>query len=366
MLSDKALQELLDYESSDPVLSIYLNTDTDITPDAYKLTLRSMLKGIEMPSDEEAALNYIEHEYARQGRSVAIFSCVAKKYFRAYPLSVPVHSRVHIASRPYVRPLANILDAYGAYGVALVDMQGARFFYFHMGELVEEEGVLGDDVRHTKSGGASSSVHGRSSHADAGVSRQSENTAKRNLKDSAESAVTFFEKQKVRRVIISGTDKNVAQFQNNLPKTWQSLVVGTLSLGMTANRQEVLEETIKVGAAAEVKREAGLVRQMVTAAAKGIEGVVGLRDALHATREGRVQTLLVDENFHAPGYRCQSCDHLTPDELDACPFCGGNFTQAPDATEIAVRRVMLSGGIVEILRDNAEMAEIGIGGLLRY
>ncbi len=35
MLSDKALQELLDYESNDPVLSIYLNTDADIPLDAY-------------------------------------------------------------------------------------------------------------------------------------------------------------------------------------------------------------------------------------------------------------------------------------------------------------------------------------------
>ncbi len=366
MLSDKALQELLDYESNDPVLSIYLNTDTDTSLDAYKLTLRSMLKGIEMPSDEEATLNYIEHEYARQGRSVAIFSCQAQNYFRAYPLSVPVHSRIHIANRPYVRPLANILDAYGAYGVALVDKQGARFFYFHLGELVEQEGVLGDEVRLKKSGGASSSVHGRRSYDDAGISRQAEKAAKRNLKDSAEFAVKFFEKQKVRRILIGGTDENIAQFKNNLPKYWQNQTVGTLSLGITANQQDILAETTKIGAAAEAEREAVLVQQMVTAAAKDAEGVVGLRDTLHTTKEGRVQTLLVDENFHAPGYRCQSCNHLTPDELENCPFCGGSFTQIPDAAETAVRRVMLSGGVVEIVRDNEKMAEVGIGALLRY
>ncbi len=306
-----------------------------------------------MSSDEEATLNYIEHEYVRQGRSVAIFSCQANDYFRAYPLSVPVHSRIHIASRPYVRPLANILDAYGAY-------------YFHMGELLEQAGVLGDEVRLKKSGGASSSVHGRRSYDDAGVSRQGENAAKRNLKESAEYAVSFFEKQKVRRILIGGTDENIAQFKNNLPKYWQNQIVGTLSLGMTANHQEILDETTKIGAAAEMEREAGLVRQMITAAAKDAEGVVGLRDTLHTTREGRVQTLLVDENFHAPGYRCQSCNHLTPDESETCSFCGGSLIQIPDAAETAVRRVMLSGGVVEIVRDNDEMAEIGIGALLRY
>ena len=365
MLSDKALSELLDYKSIDPVLSIYLNTDSaNTTPDAYKLTLRSMLKGIEMPSDEEAILKYIEYEYPREGRSVAIFSCAAENFFRAYSLSVSVHSRIHIANRPYVRPLANILDAYGAYGVALVDKQGARFFYFHMGELVEQEGVLGDEVRHTKSGGTSSSIQGRSSK-DA-PSQSSQIIAKRNLKESAEYAMAFFNKKKVRRVLIGGTDENVAQFQKYLPKTWQSLIVGTLSLGITANQHDILKEATKVGSAAEVKREAGLVRQMITAAAKNAEGVVGLGATLDAVREGRVQTLLVDENFHAPGYRCESCQHITPEKLDTCPFCGGTFGEIPDAPEMAVRQVMLSGGVVEIVRDNPEMAEVGIGGLLRY
>ena len=363
MLSDKAINELLDYKSDNSVLSIYLNT-AEKTPEAYKLTLRSMLKGIDMPSDEEAIIRYIEYENPREGRSVAIFSCAAENYFRAYPLSVPVHNRIHIASRPYVSPLANILDAYGAYGVALVDQQGVRLFYFHMGKLVEQEGMLGEEVRHTKKGGTSSSIQGRSSSDT--PSQSSQNIARRNIKESAEFAMTFFEEKKVRRILIGGTDENVAQFQNNLPKRWQSLVVGTLSLGMTANQHEILDEAIKIGAAAEAKREARLVQQMNTAAAKRAEGVVGLRDTLRSSHEGRVQTLLVDENFHAPGYRCEGCGHLAADLLDACPFCGGAFAKIPDAVEMAVRKVMLAGGVVEIIRDTPEMTKVGIGGLLRY
>ena len=145
-----------------------------------------------------------------------------------------------------------------------------------------------------------------------------------------------------------------------------SLIVGTFSLGMRANQHEVLDEAIKIGAAAEAKREAGLVRQMNTSAAKHEEGVVGLRDTLRASHEGRIQTLLVDENYHAPGYRCQGCGHLTAEKLDGCHFCDGKFAKITDAAEVAVRTVMLAGGVVEIIRDNSEMAEVGIGGLLRY
>ena len=347
MLSDQAINELLDYQSDEKILSIYLNI-AEKTPEAYKLTLRSMLKGINMPEDEEAIIRYIEHEFSREGRSLAIFSSVEKNYFRAYPLSVSVHSRIHIGNKPYVSPLANILDAYGSYGVALVDKQGARLFHFHLGELVEQEGVLGDEVHQVR-----------------GV-QSSKNPVKRNLKESAEFAIAFFGQKNVRRILLGGTDENLSQFQNYLPKKWQSLVVGTFSLGMTASPHEVLDEAIKVGAAAEVKREAGLVRQMSTSAAKHAEGVVGLRDTLRASHEGRIQTLLVDENYHAPGYKCAGCDHLAAEKQDSCPFCGGEFKKITDAAEVAVRKVMLAGGEVEILRDNPEMAEVGIGGLLRY
>jgi peptide chain release factor subunit 1 len=361
MLSDKALQELLDYESSVPVLSVYLNTD--ITPDAYKLTLRSMLKGIEMPADEEAALRYIEHEYARQGRSVALFSCAEENFFRAYPLSVAVHSRIHVAEKPYVRPLANLLDAYGAYGVALVDKQGARFFYFHLGQLVEQEGMLGEEVRQNK---GNTSAHGRRSYEDTGVTNLDTTTAKKNFKEAAEYAVAFFEKQKVRRILLGGTDENTAHFQQQLPKSWQSLIVGSFAMDMNANQQQILDETLKVGAKAEEKREAALVQQMITSAAKAAEGVAGLAATLPLTRDGRVQTLLVDENYHAPGYQCESCGYLTAEAAESCAFCGGTFAEIEDATETAIRAVMLSGGVVEIVRDNADMEEIGIGALLRY
>ncbi len=35
------------------------------------------------------------------------------------------------------------LEEYRNIGVALVDKQGARFFCFHLGELVDQEGILG-------------------------------------------------------------------------------------------------------------------------------------------------------------------------------------------------------------------------------
>lgn len=365
MFTDSVLRELLNYSSPDPVLSVYMNTDmAEGTADALKLRLRTLLKEANLPKDEAAIFKYFELEREWTGRSIAMFSCAAQNYFRAFPIAVPIRSRVFVGEQPYVKPLADLLDAYGGYGVVLVDKQGARLFQFHLGELKEQEGILGEEVRHTKRGGASS-IFGRLGGI-GGKSRHSEQTVARNLKEAAEFAAKFFEENHVRRVLIGGTEKNVNQFKSHLPKAWQSLVIGTFPISMTARPDEVQKKALEIGQQAERRREMRLVENMITSAAKDAEGVVRLDETLSAVHEGRVQTLIVQEGYRAEGFQCQGCGYITTQKLDACPFCGKSFTQIRDAVEMAVRKVMKDGGDVEIVYENPQLEEIGIGGVLRY
>jgi peptide chain release factor subunit 1 len=366
MFTERDLHELLAYQAEHPVLSVYLNTDpTEGSADAYKLRLRSMLKEVNLEEDISAIEMYFEHEYDWSGRSVAVFSCAPEDFFRTYSFEVPVRDRVRINSRPHVKPLAALMDVYGGYGVVLVDKQGARLFYFHLGELREQEGTMGESVRRTKRGGGSQ-FQGRRGGT-AGQTGYAEEVAERNMKESAEFAGNFFAENNVRRVLIGGTEDNIAAFRIHLPKSWQSLIVGTFPMSMTANQPEVLERALEIGEKAERRREAQMVETAITGAAKGRGGVIRLDDTLSAVHEGRVQTLLVKEGFRAPGYRCKGCGYLTAEKLDSCPFCGNEFEEIPDAVELAVRQVMQNGGDVEILRDVDDHKDFGnIGALLRY
>ncbi|MCS6908559.1 MAG: hypothetical protein RML93_11865, partial [Anaerolineales bacterium] len=154
MLTDRDLRELLDFQAPNAVVSLYLNTDpSEGNKETHRRHLRALLRQVELPSDVEVIERYFEHEFDWAGRSVAVFSCATRDWFRSFSLAVPLRSRVRVGDRPHVKPLADLLDSYGGYGVAIVDKQGARFFYFHLGELVEQEGVVGEIVRHTKRGG---------------------------------------------------------------------------------------------------------------------------------------------------------------------------------------------------------------------
>ena len=350
MFSESDLKELLEYKADHPVLSIYLNTDpSEGSADAYKLRLRSMLKDIEMDADVNAVELYFDHEYNWSGRSVVIFSCAPEDFFRPYSFEIPIDDRLRISERPHVKPLADLLDSFGGYGVVLVDKQGARLFYFHLGELIKQDGLTGESVRHTKRGGGSQATGRRGGTA--GQTDYTKEITERNMKESAEFTTRFFSENNVRRVLIGGTEDNVAAFP----------------ISMNASQIEVLERANEVGQQAEQLRKFKLIDTVVTNAAKGLGGVVGLEDTLAAVHDGRVQTLLLRAGYGEPGYLCQGCDYLTAQEIDACPFCGGEFDQITDAVDLAVRRVLRNRGEVEMLHVFEENQDFGeIGALTRY
>ena len=368
MLSDSDLQALIAYRPQHPVLSLYLDLDPSAgSADFHRLQLRQLLKGFEdrAAEDVEAIERFMDHEYDWSGRSLAVFSCTADDYFRSFALAVPLRSRARWVDRPYVKPLADLLDRYGNYGVALVDKQGARLFHFHLGELQEQEGTLGQEIRHTKRGGGSQ-VQGRRGGS-TGQTRYSKDIADRNLKEAAQFAVGFFGENHVRRVLIGGTDANVARFNALLPKKWQSLVVGSFPVEMTAGHAQVQEKAEEIARRAEDDREQRLVETVITAAAKGREGVIELDGTLAAINAGQVQTLIVSEGYRAPGYQCRGCGYLTAQPLAECPFCGSEFIEIEDAVELAVRKVMEEGGEVEVVHGSPLLERAGrIGGQLRY
>jgi rubrerythrin len=368
MFTDHDLRELLDFVAPEPVLSLYLSTDpSEGNADAYRLRLRTLLKNINLSEDVKAVENYFSHEYDWSGKAVAVFSCAAKDFFRAYPLAVPMRNLIHVNDRPSVKPLADLLDNYGGYGVVLVDKQGARVFYFHLGELREQEGVLGETVKHVKRGGASS-VPGRRG----GVSGQNdhmEEVVDRNMKEAVDFSARLFEENRVRRVLIGGSDENVSLFRSLLPKAWQSLVMGTFTMPMTASNVEVRERAMHIGMEAAQNAEAELVERLITGAAKLNGAVTGLADTYDAINRDRVKTLVFGENLRKEGFVCSQCGALYATKVDGtCPLCGeGMLQRTLDSVELAVNAVMRHGGDVHVVRDTPDLVKAGsIGAILRY
>ncbi len=369
MIDERELRELAQVQIETPVLSVYLDVDpTKRTTEEYLLALRSMLKENQERADPEdiaAVQRYFEYEYDWSGRGVILFSCAAADFWRAYPLAVPVASGVTVARRPYLSPLAALMNAYGQCAVVHIDRREAQLFLFQLGELIQTDSFKGEETYKRKKGRGSSSAGRRGGAPASG--RHQEEVALRNLREAARVAASFCNRYSPHHLVLAGADPTVAQFRDLLPKDLQEKVIGTIGLDPdTSSAPEIWERAFQVLQQAEEKRKAALVESVFTAAGKGREGVVGLDETLSVAHEGRVRVLIIDRDYHAPGYRCTGCGLLTTQPIETCPFCGGSLAEIPDAAEEAVTRVIEEGGEIEVIDNHPALKQAGVAALLRY
>ena len=137
---------------------------------------------------------------------------------------------------------------------------------------------------------------------------------------------------------------------------------------MTTPVDDILKRSMEVWLAAKHKQEDEMVEQMVTTASKGEASALGMADTLYAVREGRVHRLLVEEGYEVPGALCDHCGYVSCEiGQAACLFCGNEMRVVENAVDLAVQKVLESGGQVVVIVDNEALTQAGhIGAILRY
>ena len=366
MIDQAALQELAGFQTTQKsarVLSVYLNVDSRTrTTDEYRLALRHLLESVQgqaTPDDRARIETYVDKEYDRHSRGLALFSATNEGLWHAFPLMVPVHDTVFVGMRPYLKPLGDVLDTFARYGVALVDKEGAHLFVFHLGTLESATGVAGEDIKRHKQGGWASSRYQR--HEDA--------TAYRNLKEASEVIGEFVREGQVRRLILGGTDANVAHFSALLSKNAQQAVIGTISADVTASPTEVGELSLSLIHEISAERKTALVQQLITTAAKGGPAALGLSNTLVAVLAGRAYHLVVDDEFSAQAVRCDHCGYVGTQEttIDACPLCETTLRILPDAADSLIRWAIEQDIELTMASNDPSLQAAGsVGALLRY
>ena len=359
---DPDVRQVLEFENDtqDLTLSVYLNVDPDRRAgDRYKLALRNLLDNTEGASldDVQRIQNYLEMGYNRQGRSLVMFSCAAQDFWWAKSYMVPVEDAAFAGRRPNVRQLAQMMDTYARCGVIHVDQEGARLYVFTMGVLEDAEGYLGEEIKQHKAGGWASARYQR---RETGVAQQ-------NLQDAAEMAEEFYRANNTRQLILVGTEKNVARFQELLSHRLRAMVVGRFAASANATPNEISEKAIKLAQKAAVKAAQTVADEVVTTVHKGGTAVAGLAEVLTAVQEGRAMQVLVLSDFAHPAYRFVDSGYILLDLEKEQEFGSGRVQPLPDGVESVLRRAMAQGIGVTILAKHDGLAKLGkIAAFTRY
>ena len=287
-------------------------------------------------------------------RGVALFACHDQGYFEAVELPVAVRDEASIGPAPRIRQLVELLEEPEPFVVAVVDSGHLRLFRID-GHDVDE---LPTFVTHQERAIDTSVELGSFEHHD-------EEAARVHVCRAASEVDDAVRRWPVRQLVLGGPDEAVAELERFLHPTTRKLVIGRAGVRVAAPAEEIAAAARAVAESAERRREVELVEEVRQHAAGAHGGVVGLEATLAVLAVRRVATLLVRDDFSAPGAYCPACGNIGPD-LRQCSVCGAANVGLDDVVEVAIEHAVAQDADVELCR-GTELDRFGsIAAIERY
>jgi peptide chain release factor subunit 1 len=354
------------------VLSLYLSLDPAefATPPARATAVRSLLDEADRRIRALGGLSHRERQDLRAGferakavledgpptegaHSVAVFVAEPAGLFEVLKLPRALPNRVAIRRSPLVAPLASLARR-ERWCVALVNRRDARIFRGSHDGLREIEQIHDLVFGQHDQGGWSQARYQR------GIEKEKDD----HLKHTAEALMKHFKRRPFERLLVGGPREVVADFESKLHGYLAERLAGRIDVDVEhSTPDQVLEAVQPRFEELEDEREADALERL------GETGVSGLDEVLRALNERRVETLVADERFSAPGSCCPVCGWLGPGGEESCPVDGTELERLDDLTEAAIElTIQQSAEILVVRRRRDELVERagGIAALLRF
>jgi peptide chain release factor subunit 1 len=356
------------------VLSLYLDLDPAqfATPPARATAIGSLLDEADRKLRDHNGLSHedrmdletslgrartlLQHDLPSEGaHAVAVFASQAADLFEAMKLPRSVRNRVEIGRSPLVGPLAR-LERRERWCVALVSRRDARLFRGSPDGLREIEQIHDTVFGQHDRGGWSQARYQR------GIEKEKDD----HLKNTADALMKHYKRRPFQRLILGGPREVVADFESKLHGYLADRLAGRIEVDVDSSTPEqVLRAAQPRFEELEEERESQALERL----GEGTRAVSGLNDTVGALNERRVETLLLDEQFSAPGVSCPQCGWLGAGDERTCPVDGRELDRLDDLTDAAIELAL--HGAAEIMamrhrRDEFEERAGGVAALLRF
>jgi peptide chain release factor subunit 1 len=356
------------------VLSLYLNLDPSdfATPPARATAVRSLLDEadrrvrdlhdlphgdrMDLRASLDRASALLEGDLPTEGaQALAVFAAESAELFEALKLPRSVPNRVAIRRSPLIAPLARLARR-ERWCVALVNRRDARIFRGSPDGVYEFEQIHDLVFGQHDQGGWSQARYQR------GVEKEKDD----HLKHTAEALMRHFKRRPFERLILGGPREVVSDFESKLHGYLAERLAGRIEVDVEhSTAEQVLDAVQPRFEELEDEREADAFERLGEAG----RAAIGLEEVLRALNERRVEALVADEQFVAPGTCCPTCGWLGPAGERACPVDETELEALDDLTESAVElTIQQSAEILAVQRRRDELAERagGIAALLRF
>jgi hypothetical protein len=225
------------------VFTLYLN----VGPDDYRQRLQRMLEeqraGIYDHFEAVHLLAAVQRvdeffaTYQPRGQSLVFIFDRIDRFLWTRDLQVSLRDIVHLSVRPYLRPVAEAMDEFPHYGVAVVEKNALRLFTISLGEIEEYRrpliGIV-DAIRRMM----------RSEH--------------------------------FAHLILAGPPEITTELRNTLARRLLRINVDIIDLPFTAEPAEILKRSLPAAEELKRKEKSDIVRDLTVQPAEGSWAVTGL------------------------------------------------------------------------------------------
>jgi peptide chain release factor subunit 1 len=288
---------------------------------------------------------------------LAIFASEPEGLFEVVRLPRSAGSRINIGTAPLIEPLTRV-DERECWAVVLVSRADGRLLRGSSQRLVEIE-VLDDDVHgQHEQGGWSQSRYERSVDLDAA----------RHVERVLDALVRSDREAPFDHLLIGTPDETWGFVERHLPPDVRERLVGRLAgVDVSVSTTDEILAAARPRMLEHARRhERALLDRLSDA--RGVNGraSVSLREVLDSLVQRRVEALLVDDRFSAPGSACAACGWLGADG-SSCPVDGTALEHVDDITEQAVEAALTQSAEVVYIREHEDLKQYGgIAALQRF
>jgi peptide subunit release factor 1 (eRF1) len=382
---DPLIKTLAAFEPSEfPVISLYLNAQADERGrDNFlgwlKNELSERVKEYAEDSPEEKSLKQdIEkiNEFANSIRSdangVAIFACSgANGFFETAQFATSIEqNEILISDRPYIFPMARLIEQNPRYVVAWADTNAARIYLFG-GELAvnaetETEAQV-EEIQNVKT-----QRQQQGGWSQMRFQRRIENFHVQHAKEVAETLDKLVRDEEIETVVLSGDAARAIHFlRDEMPKALADKVIEEMSLDQYASEKDFQEESLKAVRRYDAQKDIEEVARLMDEVGANNLGVIGVSATLAALSNGQVQELLILSDPEKIRYNEQRVEKILEDYApgddnsanDALP----NTSERQQVLDELLVRAINSAARIRFIEDATLLMSVGgVGAILRY
>jgi peptide subunit release factor 1 (eRF1) len=171
-------------------------------------------------------------------------------------------------------------------------------------------------------------------------------------------------------LIIAGEAQITARIRGALTPHLNSKLMDIIPASHRDAETDIVTATLSIFVEQEEQDSQSIADRLIMAVRTQGPAAVGAKDCLHKLRQGKVDTLVMLQDYHPdPGWICSSCDEMggTPPETNVCPHCNSSTVRPVDLREELVRQAGKIDCPVEVVEHSDALMELGgVGCLLRF